>query len=322
MLEPFVVAPVLVEKPWGGTRLSEMGKYPGRSMFGESWEIADLAADVAPNVEDPVSRVVEGRWRGWSLGALAARFGAEMMGPIPLTPDGRFPLLVKFIDAREHLSVQVHPHETYVDAHPEAKLKTESWYVVDADPGSSLFLDIAPGVSSERAIAELDGVSVVANLRSIDAIAGSFHHVPAGMIHALGAGVLVAEIQTPSDSTFRIYDWSGEYGREPRPLHTDAARATLVPHHSEAFDLPPIGGNGTRGLVETPYYWVREHRAEDQIRLSKAPGFRVLTCVAGKAHMAKLAMRAGSTVIVPACAIDTTVDLSGTLLEIGVPAPT
>lgn len=321
MLEPFVVAPVLVEKPWGGTRLSEMGKYPGRSAFGESWEIADLAPDVAPNVEDPVSRVVEGRWRGWSLGALAAKFGAEMMGPIPLTPDGRFPLLVKFIDAREHLSIQVHPHETYVDAHPEANLKTESWYVADADPGSSLFLDFAPDVSSERALAELDSVSVVANLRSIDAIAGSFHHVPAGMIHALGAGVLVAEIQTPSDSTFRIYDWSGECGRDPRPLHTDAARETLVPHHTDAFDLPPTEASGTRQLVRTRYYWVDEHRAEGHVRLSNAPGFRVLMCVAGEAQMGTLTMSMGSTVVVPACAIDTPVELFGTVLEIGVPPP-
>ncbi len=319
MLEPFQVAPVLVEKPWGGTRLSEWGKYPGRAYFGESWEIADLAPQVAPQVEDPVSRVIEGRWRGWSLGALAAKFGAELMGPVPLTEDGRFPLLVKFIDAREHLSVQVHPTAEYTAKHPGTHLKTESWYVVDADPGSTLFLDVDTATPRERIEADLDGVTVVPHLRGVPAQVGSFHHVPAGMIHALGAGVMVAEIQTPSDTTFRLYDWSGEYDRDPRKLHTEEARETVVPVHPEAFDLPPMKTGTHRALARTPHYWIDEHRGERAIRLRDAPGFRVLMCVAGAAEVGQVEMKQGSTVVVPACALDTEIDLDGTLLEIGVP---
>lgn len=320
MLEPFEVAPVLVEKPWGGTRLSEMDKYPGRAYFGESWEIADLAPETAPQVEDPVSRVIDGRWRGWSLGGVASKLGEQLMGPVPLGPDGRFPLLVKLIDAREHLSVQVHPTEDYTAKHPGTHLKTESWYVVDADPGATLFLDVEASSPRERVMADLDGVTIVPHLRTVPARAGAFHHVPAGMIHALGAGVMVAEVQTPSDTTFRLYDWATEYDRDPRELHTDQARETVVLRHPDAFDLAPMKGGARRQLARNPHYWIDEHRTEGPVALGDAPGFRILMCVAGTAQAGPVSMRQGSTVVVPACALDTEITLDGTLMEIGVPA--
>ena len=319
MLEPFTVAPVLVEKPWGGTRLSEMGKFPGRAYFGESWEIADLAPDVAPQVEDPVSRVIDGRWRGWALGALAAKVGEELMGPVSLTREGRFPLLIKLIDAREHLSVQVHPTAEYAAAHRGTHLKTESWYVVDADPGSSLFLDVDAASPRRRVLADLDGVTIVPHLRTVPAVAGSFHHIPAGMIHALGAGVMVAEIQTPSDTTFRLYDWSGEYDRQPRTLHVEEARETIVPLHPDAFDLAPITDGTHRALVRTSHYWVDEHRGDRAVSLADDPGVRVLMCVDGTARSGSVDLIPGSTVVVPACALDAETVLDGTLLEIGIP---
>jgi mannose-6-phosphate isomerase len=243
------------------------------------------------------------------------------MGPIRLTEDGRFPLLIKFIDAREHLSVQVHPTAEYTAKHPDTHLKTESWYVVDADPGSTLFLDVDRSIPRARIDADLDGVTIVPLLRTVPAEVGAFHHVPAGMIHALGAGVMVAEIQTPSDTTFRLYDWSGEYDRDPRELHTEEARETIVPVHPDAFDLPPMRTGTHRPLARTPYYWIDEHRGNRRVELSEAPGFRVLMCVGGTARVGQIEMREGSTVVVPACAIDTQITLDGTLLEIGIPAP-
>ena len=319
MLEPFAVAPVLVEKPWGVTRISEMGKYPGRAYFGESWEVADLAPEVAPTVEDPVSRVLDGRWRGWSLGGVASKLGEELMGPVPLGSDGRFPLLVKLIDAREHLSVQVHPTEAYTSTHPGTHLKTESWYVVDADPGSNLFLDVDASIPKNRIMTDLDGVTVVPHLRTVPARVGAFHHIPAGMIHALGAGVMVAEVQTPSDTTFRLYDWATEYDRDPRQLHADQARDTVILRHPDAFELPPMETTTRRELARTRFYWIDEHRTSGSVALSDAPGFRVLMCVAGTARAGQVTMAQGSTVIVPACALDAEIALDGTLLEIGVP---
>ena len=123
-LRPFTLQPVLSPRPWGGRRLEEYGKVlPEGVMIGESWEVADLPDDVVPYLDDPRSRVSSGPFAGMSLADLIADRGDELLGPVLPTPEGRFPLLVKLLDAREHLSIQVHPHEEYVATHREARLK-------------------------------------------------------------------------------------------------------------------------------------------------------------------------------------------------------
>jgi mannose-6-phosphate isomerase len=140
------------------------------------------------------------------------------------------------------------------------------------------------------------------------------------MIHALGAGVMVAEIQTPSDTTFRLYDWATEYDRDPREVHTDQARETVILRHPDAFDLQQMSQGGRRSLAATPHYWIDEHRVDGgEVSLGDRPGFRILMCVAGSARAGDVVMRQGSTVIVPACALEADVHLDGTLLEVGVP---
>lgn len=314
-VEPFTLAPVLVEKPWGGRRLADLGKHPGPAFFGESWEVADIPNRVAPHLEDPCSRIATGPWRGWALGALAAKLGADLMGPVPLTTEGRFPLLVKLLDAREHLSVQVHPDEAYVAAHPSARLKTESWYVVDADPGSVLFLDVAPGVTRRQVTEAIGSVSIVSLLRKVPAVAGSFHHLPAGMIHALGAGALIAEVQTPSDTTFRMYDWAAEYGRDPRPLHGPESREAVRLHPPEAIDLDPIDGR-TRLLVSTSHYRMVEH-SRGPVELEDRPGPRIIMAVSGSTTVGELELPVGTTAFIPHSALDTDVSTDSTCLEVG-----
>jgi len=147
-LQPFTLAPVLVERPWGGDRLARYGKaLGGQDRVGESWELADLPQHVAPALEDPQTRISSGPYSGASLRELISLRGNDLLGPVQPTQDGRFPLLIKLLDARENLSVQVHPPAAYVEHHPEARLKTESWYIVEAEPGSSLFLDLEQGVT-------------------------------------------------------------------------------------------------------------------------------------------------------------------------------
>lgn len=316
-VEPFSLAPVLVEKPWGGHRLSELGKHPGLAFFGESWEVADIPPHVAPHLEDPCSRVASGPWRGWALGALAAKLGEDLMGPVRLTVEGRFPLLVKFLDAREHLSVQVHPDADYVRRHPSARLKTESWYVMDADPGSVLFLDVDRGVTRAEVEQAAGSVTIVPLLRELPAVPGSFHHLPAGLIHALGGGVMIAEVQTPSDTTFRLYDWASEYHRDPRPLHPVEAIESLRLHPQDALDLDPMGaGEDARELVSTPHYWMREHRA-GPVGVSDRPGPRIVMAVEGRATLGGLDLPMGSTGVVPHSALDAAIATEGICLEVG-----
>jgi mannose-6-phosphate isomerase len=301
-LEPFRLAPVLVERPWGGQRLAEYGKeLPSGVAIGESWELCDLPQEVVPHVDDPSSTVLDGPFAGAKLRTVVAEQPEALLGPVPPTVDGRFPLLFKLLDAREHLSVQVHPHEAYVAAHPEARLKTESWYVVDADPGAVLYLDVVTGTTSDDVEAVMGTPDIVPLLGERLAIPGAFHHVPAGLIHALGAGTFVAEVQTPSDTTFRIYDWAVEYGRAPRQLHPSESMGSIVLDPAEAFSLEAVSDAGVRELVRNDHYWMREHRLDGgSSDLARTSGPIILNVTRGSINVGGLELTKGATAIVPA----------------------
>jgi len=289
-------------------------------MIGESWEVADLPDNVASDTDDPRSRVSSGPLAGLSLREVIAAAGDELLGPVLPTSEGRFPLLVKLLDAREHLSVQVHPHEGYVNDHPGTRLKTESWYVVDSEPGSVLFHGLASDSDLASVRRAIGTPAIVPHLRTVEAVPGSFHHVPAGLVHSLGAGVMVAEVQTPSDTTFRLYDWAEEYGRAPRQMHHEQGAAALVVHPEGADSLEPWPQLGVRSLIANQHYWICEHRrGEGAFPLSDPPGPRVLMVMSGAAAVSGLLLKAGTTAIVPACSLDTMVDVdaAAVYLEIG-----
>lgn len=300
-LQPFMLTPVLVDRPWGGTRLAAYGKdMIGKDRVAESWELVDLPPHVVPAVDDPNSRIASGPHAGFSLGELIAERRDDLLGPIQPTSEGRFPLLLKLLDARENLSVQVHPPAEYVVDHPDARLKTESWYVLEAEPGSALFLDVEPGVSIEEISDHMGSGDIVPLLRRIDAVAGDFWHLPAGLIHALGAGTMVAEVQTPSDTTFRMYDWADEHGRQPRELHAEASlesiRLGLPEHHVPAAPHR----QGARVLTDNDHYRIVEHKTDrgDTV-VGSAPGPAVLLVASGVVSMGDLTLTAGSTAVVP-----------------------
>jgi len=322
--------PILVAKPWGGGSLVSLGKQPpanhvAGTRYGESWEVADLPRGALAAAERGRTRVAAGPHRGKTLRRLVAERGAELLGSASPTPDGDFPLLFKLLDTAEHLSIQVHPDETWAALNPGWLPKTESWYVLDAEPGAAIFKGFRHGVDMEAVRAAAGTPALAGLLRRVPVRRGDFHHLPAGTVHALGAGVTVAEVQTPSDTTFRLYDWTEEYDRPHRPLQIGRALDAL------SLDSPDrsrgdMDGEGVRTLVNDPHFWIREHRAtEGTMVLLDLPELRILAVVHGRAEVTAgggtgLWLGSGSTVVVPAVlGTSTPVRSSGaaTLLEIG-----
>ncbi|MDX2147705.1 MAG: type I phosphomannose isomerase catalytic subunit [Planctomycetota bacterium] len=284
---PLLLKPIFKEKVWGGRALESLAKsLPSGLSIGESWELADLSSTAASGGGggSAVSIIENGPLAGLDLHAAIAHLGPELMGSVPLTPQGRFPLLVKYLDARENLSVQVHPSPAYLTAHPHAgaHLKTECWFVVGAQPVSEqvsqqtglpreprIYKGFKPGAfrgttpgnpSPEDAVGDaIASGRLVDMLDHVPAMPGECHTLPSGTVHALGAGVLVAEVQTPSDTTFRMYDWTREYRRPVREMHVAESLQSLL------FEPPPIatrfqpGAPATR-LVDTPFFTVDEVR--------------------------------------------------------------
>lgn len=224
---PLTFAPIYKQKVWGGRTLTKLGRdLPGGddTTIGESWELVDLSTtSVSGGGGNPERSVIDqGSLEGMSLHEAISRFGRTIVGNLPLTDTGDFPLLVKFLDARENLSVQVHPSQSYTDAHDDAFLKSEAWYIVDCEPDAVIYKGMKAGVTADqlrKALETNTDEAVVPLLETVPVKPGECHYLPSGTCHALGAGVLVAEVQTPSDTTFRVYDW----GRTGRELHIDQA---------------------------------------------------------------------------------------------------
>ena len=323
--------PILVPKPWGGRRLARLGKTPppggpAAARFGESWEVADLPGGVATALDSGRTRVADGPHRGKTLRRLISERGAALLGSASPTSAGDFPLLFKLLDTTEHLSIQVHPDRALAATRPGWMPKTESWYVLHAEPGAAIFKGLLDGVEKGDVRAAAGTPHMARLLNRFEARQGDFHHLPAGTVHALGAGITVAEVQTPSDTTFRLYDWTEEYDRPLRPLHTGPAGQALLPDPPAAQSRGPMEAEGRRLLVHTPHYWVREHRARDRrMTLWGEPELRILAVARGRVEVSAdpgplLRLGSGATVVVPAeTALSTRVVVAGavTLLELG-----
>lgn len=220
---PLILEPILKEKVWGGRRLERLGKrLADGAAVGESWELADLPGTSPEGGGGDAARsvIANGEMRGLTIADAVLALGPNLMGGLRLWPEtGGFPLLCKFLDARENLSVQVHPSPRYAASHPEARVKHECWFVIDAEPGARIYKGLRNGATRDSFARAVREGSVADELAAIPARPGDFHVLPSGTVHALGAGVLVAEVQTPSDTTFRAFDW----GRAGRALHLEQA---------------------------------------------------------------------------------------------------
>lgn len=222
MLPPLRFRAIYKARAWGPppehsalARLGKRGLPAART--GESWELADLPDEI----ESGQSSVEGGPFDGRTLRALRISSRDDLLGVATPAPDGGFPLLVKFLDAAENLSIQVHPDEAYVRAHPGAHLKTEAWIVLEAKPGARVYRGLRPSTTPAMLRQAIDQGRVLEHLESFAVGPGDCVYLPSGICHALGAGILAAEIQTPSDTTFRVWDWSRDDPR--RPLHVEQA---------------------------------------------------------------------------------------------------
>ena len=312
-LYPLVLEPIYKEKVWGGRALERLGRVlPGGAdtRIGESWELADLDA-TSPSGGGgggAHSRIRNGPLRERTLREVVRDFGRLVTGDVAPTPSGGFPLLLKYLDARENVSVQVHPSPAYVETHPYAHLKSEAWYVVEAEPDSVIYKGVRAGTTPAAFAAAVGNGSVVDLLIPVPARAGECHYLPSGTCHALGAGVVVAEVQTPSDTTFRVYDW----GRTDRELHVGQALECMDfgPVDASAFEpgtrLEEAGQRGTQ-LVACEHFGIRRWDLSEGDGLPRTgDALEILMIVRGRGVIRwggaghELAVHAGDTVLLPA----------------------
>ncbi len=214
MLYPLKFKPLYKDYVWGGRNLQLFGKtIPDEGIVAESWEVACH--------KNGTSIIANGEYEGVPLSVLIERLGRLLIGTsIPQKDVDKFPLLVKFIDAQNNLSVQVHPDDAFANKYENGEYgKNEMWYIVSAKPGSKLVYDVVPGTTRDKFAEAITENNVESLLKSIEVFAGDVIDIPAGLVHAIGKGIILAEIQQNSDATYRVYD----YGRIGRQLHVEKA---------------------------------------------------------------------------------------------------
>ncbi len=303
-LYPLKFEPILKERIWGGEKLHRLlGKKRIGSQVGESWEIADVGEEV--------SMVANGHLQGISLRELLRTKGKEILGAKVQERFGaHFPLLIKYIDARQDLSIQLHPGDSLARERHGSMGKTEMWYVMQADPGSRLIVGFKEGVDKQIYLQHLHEKKLVEILNMETVGPGDACYIPAGRIHAIGAGVLLAEIQQASDLTYRVFDWdrTDSEGRR-RQLHTEEAL--------EAMDFQAVISckteysktlNRESQIVVSKYFTTNlivldSHKDMDH---SKLDSFVIYMCVSGAGARFSgkgfsVDLRYGETLLIPSC---------------------
>ena len=306
---PLAFEPYLRPQIWGGRRLGlRLGKtLPTKGGFGESWEVS-----AHPH---HVSRVAEGPLQGTALDILAARHWQELWGRA-LAPSTGFPWLIKFLDCHEQLSVQVHPDdETARRLLGHERGKTEAWIVLEVEPAGRIQAGLKPGTTRADLVRHLDAGTVAECLHSFTPQPGDCVFLPAGTVHAVGGGVVLAEVQQSSDVTFRLFDWNrlGADGM-PRALHRQEALASIrwpagpvAPVKPQPLHDCPAGACGER-LVGCEHFCIDRYRLSGDLPLPPAGRMSVWMLIDGRAELRaadgsyRRGFRAGETVLIPASA--------------------
>ncbi len=327
MLYPLTFQPILKERVWGGRNLERLyGKPvpPGR-LIGESWEIADRP--------EAVSVITNGPLAGRDLRWLMEEHQAELLGHSPPAPTGRFPLLIKILDACDKLSLQVHPPAAAA-ARLGGEPKTEMWYVADAAAGAELCVGLKRGVTRDEFERRLGEGAAADCVHRLPVQSGDAMFLPSGRVHAIGAGLVIFEVQQNSDTTYRVFDWNrpGLDGK-PRALHVEQSLASIDFNDVEPDLIRSVYSRNptlsVRYLVEDPLFVVNGCRVRRGGRFYlRSPGFQILGLLTGEVRLSangqEVVLQPGGFVLLPASLERTalTAERRSEYLHIEVPAAT
>ena len=302
-LYPLKFTPIFKDKIWGGNKIkSILGKdFGSLPNCGESWELS--------GVEGNVSVVSNGYLAGNSLDELIEIYMGDLVGDHLFETFGNeFPLLIKFIDANDDLSIQVHPDDELARERHKAYGKTEMWYVLQADRGSKLQSGFNQEVNQELYLEKLEKTELTDILNFEEVKAGDVYFIPAGRVHAIGKGILLAEIQQTSDITYRIYDYDRRDDKgNPRELHTDLALDaidyTLYPEYKTKYKVKP---NESIELAKCRYFTTNVLELNQMIDkdYNKLDSFVIFICLEGEVNIETESgietIQKGETILIPA----------------------
>lgn len=320
-MKPYKFVPYLKSTIWGGEQIAPFkGITTDQQTVGESWEISSV-----PGFESVTAPrgIQDDPDLGLNLTQLIDKYGAALVGEQVYAQFGcHFPLLIKFIDAKQDLSVQVHPDDQLAQQRHGCAGKTEMWYIMQAAEGAKIYAGLNQTITPEQyeQLANAETINGHSPMQDViathDAHAGDIFFLPAGRLHAIGAGNLLAEIQQTSDITYRVYDFGRKDANgNTRELHVqqakDAIDYTVYPDYRATYD--PTQTNAE--LVQCPYFKVNRIVVEQQAQIDlHTNSFVVIICLEGQADVNGIAMRQGETLLVPADANTLTINGSTTIL--------
>lgn len=300
---PYLFQPILKEIIWGGTDIRPFkGMTPTQEKIGESWELSHVDGDF--------SVVTYGADKGKTIDELIREYGESLLGAGVMKRFGtRFPLLIKFIDARDDLSIQVHPDDALAEKRHHSFGKTEMWYVIKATPDAALYCGFSQPIDADEYVRRVEDNSIMEVLKRYNVTAGDVFFLPAGRVHAIGAGCFIAEIQQTSNITYRIYDYNrkGADGKG-RELHTELAKDAIDYTFQSDYrtHYTPQPGAAVE-LVQCPYFTTRLLETETPMMRDYATldSFVVYICMAGSVELRddngnELTVSQGQTVLFPA----------------------
>ncbi|TBX69268.1 class I mannose-6-phosphate isomerase [Flavobacterium silvisoli] len=313
---PLQFEPILKDRIWGGTKLKSYLNKPIRSdVTGESWEIS--------TVDNDVSIVANGILKGQSLNDLITKFPAEILGTKVLAQFGKqFPLLFKYLDAREDLSIQLHPNDDLAKKRHNSFGKTEMWYVMQADKEARLIVGFKEKSSPEEFLQHLKAKTLLDILDAKKVQQGDVFFLETGTVHAIGAGIVIAEIQQTSDITYRVYDFERTDAQgNQRELHLELALEAINYNKVEAQRLYTKNENVANEMVSCQYFTTNLIPLNGNVSMVKnGDSFTVYMCVEGVFEISwngeSHHYQKGDTLLIPASLTDFQLSGNASLLEI------